>query len=151
MAVKYLPSRSRMCCSVNLRGSLQMLSSLVLLKSKDELKGGGSKWLDHFEWRLGADTVIKKLEVWYQPKLGNHRWLMVGSRFWIRYPWHWFHKKFSTTTHFYDSSLHCRFPSRIGQAIESNTAEEHVNARVGGCNWAGRKRLGRPHILYRIL
>ena len=28
--------------------------------------------------KLGADVVIKELEVWYQKKLSNHKWLHGG-------------------------------------------------------------------------
>ena len=28
--------------------------------------------------RFGADTVIKELEVWYEQKLSNHKWLHGG-------------------------------------------------------------------------
>ena len=57
------------------------VSVLPALKSKDELKGEIPRgWivLSDEGKKLGADTVIKELEVWYQPRLGNHKWLHGG-------------------------------------------------------------------------
>ena len=51
------------------------------LKSKDDLKGEVPRgWivLSDEGKKLGADVVIKDLEVWYQPRLGNHKWLHGG-------------------------------------------------------------------------
>ena len=51
------------------------------LKSKDELKGEVPRgWivLSDEGKKLGADLVIKELEVWYQPRIGNHKWLHGG-------------------------------------------------------------------------
>ena len=50
-------------------------------KFEDELKGEVPRgWivLSDEGKQLGADTVIKELEVWYQPRLGNHKWLNGG-------------------------------------------------------------------------
>ena len=66
------------------------------VKSKDELKGEVPRgWivLSDEGQKLGADVVIKELEVWYQPRLGNHKWLHGGIEIVEKvytYPWHWF-------------------------------------------------------------
>ena len=57
--------------------------TIPTLKSlaKDELKGEVPRgWivLSDEGKKLSADAVIKKLEVWYQPRLGNHKWLHGG-------------------------------------------------------------------------
>ena len=51
------------------------------LKSKDDLKGEVPRgWivLSDEGKKLGADLVIKELEVWYQKRLNNHKWLHGG-------------------------------------------------------------------------
>ena len=55
--------------------------TIPTLKSKDDLKGEVPRgWivLSDEGKKLGADAVIKELEVWYQPRLGNHKWLHGG-------------------------------------------------------------------------
>lgn len=50
-------------------------------RSKDELKGEVPRaWivLSDKGKNLGADVVIKELEVWYQERLSNHKWLHGG-------------------------------------------------------------------------
>lgn len=51
------------------------------LRAKDELKGEVPRaWIvlsDQGE-KLGADVVIKELEVWFQNRLSNHKWLHGG-------------------------------------------------------------------------
>ena len=57
------------------------VSVLPTLKAEDELKGEIPRgWivLSDEGKKLGADTVIKELEFWYQPRLGNHKWLHGG-------------------------------------------------------------------------
>ena len=54
--------------------------TIPTLKS-DELKGEVPRcWivLSDEGRKLGADAVIKELEIWYQPRLGNHKWLHGG-------------------------------------------------------------------------
>ena len=57
--------------------------TIPTLKIKDELNLKGEVprgWivLSDGGKKLGADTVIKELEVWYQPRLSNHKWLHGG-------------------------------------------------------------------------
>ena len=62
--------------------------------------------------KLGADTVIKELEDWYHPKLGHHKWLHGGIEVVDKVvSMTLVFKRFNHDL-FYDSNLHCRFPSR---------------------------------------
>lgn len=102
------------------------------LKSKEnELKGEVPRgWivLSDEGKKLGADTVIKELEVWYQPRLGNHKWLhggieIVDKVLIIALV---FFFKFQPTTHWHFMIQIFIIDSQvdIGQAIESNIAEK---------------------------
>ena len=92
-------------CSIlgRVKDIFKHLIAAKYLKSKDELKGEVPRgWVvlsDSDEGqKRGADAVIKELEVWYQPRLGNYKWLHGGieivEKVYI-HPWHWF-KSFPT-------------------------------------------------------
>ena len=99
--------------------------TIPTLKSNDELKGEVARcWivLSDEGKNLGADAVIKELEIWYQPRLGNHKWLHGGIEIVDKVYIHGtgFFLKFQTTTHFTIQDPQVD----IGQAVESKIEEK---------------------------
>ena len=80
-------------------------------RSKDERGKVARAWivLSDEGKKLGVEAVIKKLEVWYQKTLSDHKWLHGGIEIVDEVCMaQWFFKQ----AHFMIQNLHCRFPSR---------------------------------------